>query len=93
MGSSRPVTRSGRARPATGASSDCIATDAGRAVLAQADAAYLAKLDPLLDEIPKPECFIADLLAVGDAFDARLGADMGVPPQTSFHQATTEAAL
>ncbi len=69
-----------------------IATDAGRAVLAQADAAYLAKLDPLLDEIPKPECFIADLLAVGDAFDARLGADMALPPQTSFHQATTEAA-
>jgi DNA-binding MarR family transcriptional regulator len=69
-----------------------IATDAGRAVLASADAAYLAKLDPLLGEIRNPECFIADLLAVGDAFDARLGLDLPVPTQNVVNN-HTEAAL
>jgi DNA-binding MarR family transcriptional regulator len=70
-----------------------IATDAGRAILASADAAYLAKLDPLLGEIPNPECFIADLLAVGDAFDVRLGVDLPVPTQIPLNDVTTEAAL
>jgi DNA-binding MarR family transcriptional regulator len=47
-------------------------TEAGKAALARADAAYLARLDPLLGEIPHPERFVADLLTVGAALDARL---------------------
>jgi DNA-binding MarR family transcriptional regulator len=66
------------------------ATDAGRAMLSAADAAYLARLDPLLGEIPNPECFIADLLAVGAALDARLGVDLPVPTRMTT---ATEAAL
>jgi DNA-binding MarR family transcriptional regulator len=46
-------------------------TDAGRAALERADAAYLARLQPLLAEVPDPERLIGGLLAIGDALDAR----------------------
>jgi len=47
-------------------------TDEGRAALATADAAYLAKLVPLIGELAEPERFVDDLLALGDVLDERL---------------------
>jgi DNA-binding MarR family transcriptional regulator len=52
------------------------ATDAGRSILAAADAAYAARIGRLLDEIPNPDAFVADLVSVGHALDARLRADL-----------------
>jgi len=63
------------------------ATDAGRAALARADAAYLGRFDRLLAELPHPERFVADLLAVGAALDARLAA--ALPPAESADLAST----
>lgn len=60
-------------------------TDAGRAALERADAAYLARLQPLLAEVPDPERLVGGLLAVGEALDARFRD--GAPGK-----ATTEAA-
>jgi DNA-binding MarR family transcriptional regulator len=50
-------------------------TDAGRDALVRADAAYVANLGPLLDQLPDPEAFIDGLLGVGAALDARLAMD------------------
>jgi MarR family transcriptional regulator for hemolysin len=55
------------------------ATDAGRAALAHADEAYLARFSRLLAEIPNPDRLVADLLSVGDALDERLRTDL--PPE------------
>jgi DNA-binding MarR family transcriptional regulator len=63
------------------------ATDEGRAALTRADAIYLARFNRLMAEIPNPDRFIADLLTVGDALDARLQAEL--PPRPPL----TEAAL
>jgi DNA-binding MarR family transcriptional regulator len=63
------------------------ATDAGRAALTRADGVYLARFNRLMAEIPNPDRFVADLLTVGDALDARLQADL--PPR----QPLTEAEL
>jgi hypothetical protein len=60
-------------------------TDAGRAALERADAAYLARLQPLLAELPDPERLVGGLLAVGEALDARFRD--GAPGKV-----TTEAA-
>jgi DNA-binding MarR family transcriptional regulator len=56
------------------------ATDAGRAVLAQADEAYLARLAPILVDMPDADRFVADLLSVGDALDARMQARLEPAP-------------
>jgi DNA-binding MarR family transcriptional regulator len=58
------------------------ATDAGRAVLAAADEAYSARFNRLLDEIPNPDAFVADLLSVGEALDARLSANIATGSET-----------
>jgi DNA-binding MarR family transcriptional regulator len=56
-------------------------TEAGQDALQRADAAYLARLEPLLAEVPDPERFVGDLLAVGAALDARLAQQAaGRPP-------------
>jgi DNA-binding MarR family transcriptional regulator len=56
-------------------------TEAGQEALQRADAAYLARLEPLLAEVPDPERFVGDLLAVGAALDARLAQQAaGRPP-------------
>ncbi len=55
------------------------ATDAGRSILAAADEAYAARFGRLLDEIPHPDAFVAALVSVGDALDARLRADLPLP--------------
>jgi DNA-binding MarR family transcriptional regulator len=56
-------------------------TEAGQDALRRADAAYLARLEPLLAEVPDPERFVGDLLAVGAALDARLAQQAaGRPP-------------
>jgi DNA-binding MarR family transcriptional regulator len=56
-------------------------TEAGQDALERADAAYLARLEPLLAEVPDPERFVGDLLAVGAALDARLAQQAaGRPP-------------
>jgi DNA-binding MarR family transcriptional regulator len=70
------------------------ATDAGRAALARADEAYLAKLDPLLAEIPHAGRLVADLLVVGDALDARLTAKLpsATPPSTTPPSTTPPSA-
>ena len=47
-------------------------TEAGLAVLDRADRAYLAKLGPLLDEVPHAGRLVADLLDFGAALDERL---------------------
>ncbi len=52
------------------------ATDAGRSILADADAAYAARFGRLLDEISNPNAFVAALVGVGEALDARLTAEM-----------------
>ncbi len=49
-----------------------VLTDAGRAALAAADQAYLARLGPLLDLLEDPDRLIDDLIDVGDALDARV---------------------
>jgi DNA-binding MarR family transcriptional regulator len=49
-------------------------TPAGDAALAHADEAFVAKLGPLLDEVPDPAALIDGLLAVGDAIDTRAAA-------------------
>lgn len=46
-------------------------TEAGQAALARADAAYVARLQPLLADVPDREVFLDSLLAVGAALDAR----------------------
>jgi len=51
----------------------CI-TDAGRVALDAADAAYQAKLRPLLHEVPDEAQFLDALRAIGAALDARLAA-------------------
>lgn len=56
-------------------------TGAGQDALERAEAAYLARLEPLLAEVPDPERFVGDLLAVGAALDARLAQQAaGRPP-------------
>jgi DNA-binding MarR family transcriptional regulator len=47
-------------------------TDAGREALQRADSAYLAKLRPLLADIPDERQFLDALLTIGDALDARI---------------------
>jgi DNA-binding MarR family transcriptional regulator len=49
-------------------------TDAGRAALTRAEAAYLARLRPLLAELPEADRLLDGLIAVGDALDARVRA-------------------
>jgi DNA-binding MarR family transcriptional regulator len=49
----------------------CI-TDAGRAALDAADAAFQAQLRPLLRELPDERQFLDALKAIGTALDARL---------------------
>jgi DNA-binding MarR family transcriptional regulator len=57
------------------------ATDAGRKALAAADEAYSARFNRLLEEIPNPDGFVADLLGVGVALDARLVAKIETPTE------------
>ena len=57
-------------------------TDQGRAALAAADAAYQAKLVPLIGELADPERFVDDLLALGDVLDARLRLKIATTPGT-----------
>jgi DNA-binding MarR family transcriptional regulator len=64
------------------------ATEAGHAALCQADECLRGKIDPLLDEIDDPECFVACLLAVGAALDERIRAKLPVPAE----QTPAEAA-
>ncbi|GLI03642.1 hypothetical protein Pa4123_89200 [Phytohabitans aurantiacus] len=47
-------------------------TEAGQEALERADAAYLARLEPLLAGVPDQEAFLGSLRAVGEALDARL---------------------
>lgn len=47
-------------------------TEAGQEALERADAAYLARLEPLLADVPDQEAFLGSLRAVGEALDARL---------------------
>jgi DNA-binding MarR family transcriptional regulator len=68
------------------------ATDAGRAALARADEAYLARFDRLLAELPHPEQLIDGLLKAGDALDARLSADLPTPEPHPETAQSTEAA-
>ena len=46
-------------------------TESGRRALDHADAAYLAKLKPLLAGVPDADQFVSALLAIGAALDAR----------------------
>jgi DNA-binding MarR family transcriptional regulator len=55
-------------------------TDLGRAALAAADAAYLAKLVPLIGELADPARFVDDLLAIGDVLDERLRLKITTDP-------------
>jgi DNA-binding MarR family transcriptional regulator len=45
-------------------------TPAGEAALARADAAFVAKIGPLLEQVPEPERLVEALVAVGPAIDA-----------------------
>jgi len=47
-------------------------TDAGRAALAHAEAAYRERLRPLFDELPDEQRFLGDLRCIGAALDERL---------------------
>jgi DNA-binding MarR family transcriptional regulator len=49
-------------------------TDAGRAALARADEAYLARLAPVLAELRDPDRLVGDLLDVGEVLAARVRA-------------------
>jgi DNA-binding MarR family transcriptional regulator len=49
-------------------------TDAGRAALARADEAYLARLAPVLAELREPDRLVGDLLEVGEVLAARVRA-------------------
>jgi DNA-binding MarR family transcriptional regulator len=49
-------------------------TDAGRAALDAAEAAYIAKLLPLLHDVPDESQFLDALRVIGAALDARLAA-------------------
>jgi DNA-binding MarR family transcriptional regulator len=55
-------------------------TEAGRRALDRADTAYLAKLKPLLAEVPDPDRFVGALLTIGAALDGRhVGRPGGEP--------------
>jgi len=49
-------------------------TDAGRAALARADGAYLARLAPVLAELREPDRLVGDLIEVGEVLAARVRA-------------------
>jgi len=49
-------------------------TDAGRAALARADEAYMARLAPVLAELREPDRLVGDLLEVGEVLAARVRA-------------------
>ena len=49
-------------------------TDAGRAALARADEAYLARLAPVLAELREPDRLVGDLIEVGEVLAARVRA-------------------
>ena len=59
------------------------ATDAGRAVLASADAVFRERFAQLLDDVPYGDRIVADLIAIGHGLDARM--------QSRFGAKTTES--
>lgn len=68
-------------------------TAAGLDVLDRADRAYLAKLGPLLDEMPHADRLVADLLDFGAALDERLRAKLpGIAKLPGVTEKTVEGA-